>query len=87
MSTCPKAHPKYADDIFAYSTFIEIIDDHTQKSINGMAIWSKENHMRLNTIKTKHMVITKKQQSSQQQLTATFNDNDLKLVENTSTSV
>jgi hypothetical protein len=30
-------HPKYADDILAYSTFNDIIDDHTQKSIDGMA--------------------------------------------------
>jgi hypothetical protein len=43
---------------------------------NGMANWSKENHMRLNTIKTQHMVISKKQQ-----LTATLNDIDLKRVE------
>jgi hypothetical protein len=57
-------HPKYADDIRAYSAFIDIIDiidDHTQQSIDCMAIWSKENHMRLNTIKTQHMVISKKQ--------------------------
>jgi hypothetical protein len=74
-------HPKYADDILAYSTFIDILDDHTQQSIDGMAIWSKENHMRLNTIKTQHMIISKKQQQSTQQLTATLNDIDLKLVE------
>jgi hypothetical protein len=46
-----------------------------------MANWSKENHMRLNTIKTQHMVISKKQQQSTQQLTATLNDIDLKRVE------
>jgi hypothetical protein len=53
-------HSKRADDILAYSTFIEIIDDHTQQSINGMASWSEDNHMRLNTIKTQHMIISKK---------------------------
>ena len=37
--------------------------------------------MRLNTIKTQHMVISKKQQQSTQQLTATLNDIDLKRVE------
>ncbi len=74
-------HPKYADDILAYSNFIDIIDDHTQQSIDGMAIWSKENHMRLNTIMTQHMIISKKQQQSTQQLIATLNDIDLKSVE------
>ncbi len=74
-------HPRYADDIHAYSTFIDIIDDHTQQSIDGMSNWSKENHMRLNTIKTQHMVINKKKQQSTQQLTATLNDIDLKRVE------
>jgi hypothetical protein len=52
-----------------------------QKSIDGMANRSKENHMRLNTIKTQRMVISKKQQQSTQQLTATLNDIDLKLEE------
>jgi hypothetical protein len=51
-------HPKYANDILSFSTFIDIIDDHTQQSIDGMANWSKENHMRLNTIKTQHMIIS-----------------------------
>jgi hypothetical protein len=37
--------------------------------------------MRLNTIKTQHMVVSKKYQASQQQLTATLNDIDLKLVD------
>jgi hypothetical protein len=74
-------HPRYADDILAHSTFIDIIDDHTQQSIDGMAIWSKENHLRLNTNKTQHMVISKKQHQSTQQLTATLNDIDLKRVE------
>jgi hypothetical protein len=75
-------HPKYADDILAYSTFIDIIDDFTQQSINGMANWSKENHMRLNTIKTQHMVISKKlQQHSTQQLTATLGDIEFKRVD------
>jgi hypothetical protein len=46
-----------------------------------MANWSKENHMRLNTIKTQFKVISKKQQQSTQQLTATLNDIDLKLVD------
>ncbi len=48
-----------------------------------MKNWSKEDHMRLNlnTIKTQHMVISKKQQQPTQQLTATLNDIDLKRVE------
>jgi hypothetical protein len=50
-------------------------------SIDGMANWSKENHMRLNIIKTQHMVISNKQQQSTQQLTTTLNDIDLKRVE------
>ncbi len=54
-------------------TRVQLLHRHHRRphqSIDGMAIWSKENHMRLNTIKTQHMVISKKQQSSQQQLTA-----------------
>jgi hypothetical protein len=67
-------HPKYADDILAYSTFIDIIDDHTQQFIDGMASWSEDNHMRLNTIKTQHMIISKKQQQPIQQFTAALNN-------------
>jgi hypothetical protein len=46
-----------------------------------MASWSKDNHMRLNTIKTQHMIISKKKQQSEQQPTATLNDIGLKLVD------
>jgi ribonuclease P/MRP protein subunit RPP40 len=80
-STTGAYHPKYADDILAYSTFIDIIDDHTQQSIDGMASWSEDNHMRLNTIKTQHMIISKKQQHPTQQFTATLNNINLKRVD------
>jgi hypothetical protein len=46
-----------------------------------MASWSEDNHMRLNTIKTQHMIISKKQQSSLQQFIATLNDINLKRVD------
>jgi hypothetical protein len=72
-------HPKYADDILAYSIFTDIIDDHTQKSIDGMARYSTDNHTRL-IIKTQHMIICKNQRQTAQ-LKATLNDVNLRLVD------
>jgi hypothetical protein len=44
-------------------------------------VGSEDNHMRLNTIKTQHMIISKKQQQPAQQYTATLNNINLKLVD------
>jgi hypothetical protein len=51
---------KYADDVLGYSIFQKVEDDTTQEIINGMERWAKDNQMRLNVKKTKHMIINPK---------------------------
>ncbi len=75
-------HPKYADDILAYSIFNKSIDAHTQTSIDGMSRWFKNNLMRLNTIKTQHMVISKQRKCQHhEELRATLDGVELKPVD------
>ena len=49
---------KYEDDILIYDIFKDISEDRTQKAVNSIATWAKENKMKLNEAKTQHMIIS-----------------------------
>ena len=51
---------KYADDIITYEIFKLLTQDRTQDSVDGISKWSHTNRTKLNTDKTKRMIIGKK---------------------------
>ena len=48
---------KYADDLLSYIVFKKAREDNTQQVIERIESWAKNNKMRLNVNKTKHMYI------------------------------
>ena len=48
---------KYADDLLTYVLFKNVKEDNTQEVIDKIEVWAKVNKMRLNIVKTKHMLI------------------------------
>ena len=48
---------KFADDLLTYCIFNNINDDTTQEAVNRIQKWTDDNKMKLNTNKTKHMII------------------------------
>jgi len=48
---------KYADDLLTYCIFNDFNEDTTQQTIDSIQKWAENNSMRLNTDKTKHMII------------------------------
>ncbi len=53
--------------------------DYTQQTVNSIQEWAKQNKMRLNIDKTKHMIIT---QTTAVPTNITINNNNLEQVEN-----
>ena len=69
---------KYADDLLTYCIFKNLNDDNTQQ-IEDSKEWAKQNKIRLNIEKTKHMIIN---QTTAGPANITINNNNLEQVEN-----
>ncbi len=70
---------KYADDLLTYCIFNIFNDDNTQQIVDSIQEWAKQNKMRLNIDKTKHMIIN---QTTAGPTNITINNSNLEQVEN-----
>jgi hypothetical protein len=70
---------KYADYLLTYCILNNFNDDNTQQTLNSIQEWAKQNKMRLNIDKTKHMIIN---QTTSGLTNITTKNNNLKQVEN-----
>ncbi len=63
---------KNADDLLTYCIFNKYNDDNTEQTVDSIQEWAKQNKMRLNIDKTKHMIIN---QTTAEPTNITINNN------------
>jgi hypothetical protein len=70
---------KYADALLTFCIFNNFNGDNTQQTLDSIQEWRKQNKMRLNIDKTKHMIINQTKAGS---TNITINNINLEQVEN-----